>query len=133
MHETITAAPLISWSRAFPATPEQVREARQFLADILDGSPMTDDALLCLSELATNAAVHSRSREPGGQFRVRVERHDSHVRVEVSDQGGPWEPTSPHDGQNGRGLLVVTQLAPASGRSGDEHAGWTAWFEIEAS
>jgi len=32
MHETTTAAPLISWSRAFPATPEQVREARQFLA-----------------------------------------------------------------------------------------------------
>ena len=133
MRETTTAAPLISWSRAFPATPEQVREARQFLAGILDGSPIADDALLCLSELATNAAIHSRSREPGGQFRVRVERHGSRVRVEVSDQGGPWEPTFSRDGQNGRGLVVVAQLARDSGRSGDEHAGWTAWFEIEAS
>ncbi len=128
-----TTAPLIGWSRTFPATPGQVREARQFLAAILDGSPMTDDALLCLSELATNAAVHSRSREPGGQFRVRVERHGGHVRVEVSDQGGPWEATPLHDGQNGRGLLVVAQLARDSGCSGDERAGWTAWFEIEAS
>ena len=85
-----------------------------------------------LCELATNATVHSRSREPGGQFRVRVERHGSCVRVEVSDQGGPWEPTFSPDGQNGRGLLVVTQLARDSGRSGNEHTGWTAWFEIEA-
>ena len=94
---------------------------------------MTGDALPCLSELAANAAVQGRSREPGGQFRVRVERHGSHVRVEASDQGGPWEPTFSPDGQNGRGLLVVTQLARDSGRGGDEHAGWTAWFEIEAS
>jgi anti-sigma regulatory factor (Ser/Thr protein kinase) len=133
MFQTTTTAPLISWSRAFPGTPEQVREARQFLAGILGGSAMTDDALLCLSELATNAAVHSRSGEPGGQFRVRVERHDGHVRVEVSDQGGPWAPPASRDGQHGRGLLVVARLARDSGRSGDEHAGWTAWFEIEAS
>ena len=41
------------WSRAFPATPAQVREARQFLSGILDGCPVTDDAALCLSDLAT--------------------------------------------------------------------------------
>ena len=90
MRETSTA-PLIGWSRAFPATPAQVREARQFLAGILDGHPATDDAVLCLSELVTNATIHSRSREPGGHFRVRAERHGSRVRVEVTDQGGPWE------------------------------------------
>jgi serine/threonine-protein kinase RsbW len=132
MRET-TTAPLIGWSRAFPATPAQIREARQFLTGILDGHPARDDAVLCLSELATNATIHSRSREPGGHFRVRAERHTGHVRVEVSDQGGPWEPKSSHEGENGRGLLVVAQLARDSGRSGDEHAGWTAWFEIEAS
>ena len=89
MRETSTA-PLIGWSRAFPATPAQVREARQFLTGILDGHPATDDAVLCLSELVTNATIHSRSREPGGHFRVRAERHGSRVRVEVTDQGGPW-------------------------------------------
>jgi anti-sigma regulatory factor (Ser/Thr protein kinase) len=131
MRETSTV-PLIGWSRAFLATPAQVREARRFLARILDGSRAADDAILCLSELVTNAIIHSRSGEPGGHFRVRVERHGSHVRVEVTDQGGPWARSQPHDDQNGRGLLVVAQLARDFGRSGDEHAGWTVWFEIEA-
>jgi len=131
MRET-TTAPLIGWSRAFPATAAQIREARQFLTGILDGHPAMDDAVLCLSELATNVSLHSHSRQPGGHFRVRVERCGSRVRVEVTDQGGPWTQSQPRGDQNGRGLLVVAQLARDFGRSGDEHAGWTAWFEIEA-
>ena len=128
MRET-TTAPLIGWSRAFPATAAQVREARQFLTGILDGHPATYDAVLCLSELVTNAIIHSRSREPGGHFCVRAEIHGSRVRVEVCDQGGPWEPSAKEDEQNGRGLLVVAQLARNFGRSGDDQAGWTVWFE----
>ena len=132
MRETSTA-PLIGWSRAFPATPAQVREARQFLAGILDGHKAADDAILCLSELVTNACLHSRSREPGGHFRVRAETRGSHVRVEVTDQGGPWEQTARDDGQHGRGLLVVAQLADDCGRNGDAQTGWMVWFEIEDS
>ena len=33
------ATPLIAWSRAFPASPPQVREARRFLATVLGGFP----------------------------------------------------------------------------------------------
>ena len=126
-----TTTPLIAWSRAFPASPPQIREARRFLATILDGCPATNDALLCLSELATNAILHSRSRASGGQFTVHVQRQGDHLRVEVRDQGGPWTPpalTGPGE-QNGRGLAIVSQLAHTWGRSGDE-AGWTVWFEI---
>ena len=111
--------------------PAQIREARRFLATILDGCPAADDALLCLSELATNALLHSRSREPGGCFTVHAQRQGNHLRVEVHDQGGPWTPpalTNPGE-QNGRGLAIVSELAHAWGRSGDE-AGWTVWFEI---
>ena len=132
MHQT-TTAPLIGWSRAFPAAPGQVRAARQFLAGILEGCPAAGDAILCLSELATNAAVHSRSGEPGGLFRVRVQRHGDYIRVEVSDQGGPWAPATARDEENGRGLLVVAQLARSWGRTGSEHAGWVVWYEIEGS
>ena len=128
MRET-TTAPLIGWSRPFPATPAQVREARQFLAGILDGHPATDDAVLCLSELVTNAVLHSRSGGPDGHFRVCAEVDGSRVRVEVSDQGGPWERSAEEDEQNGRGLLVVAQLARNFGRTGDDQAGWTVWFE----
>jgi DNA-binding XRE family transcriptional regulator len=127
------ATPLIAWSRAFPASPPQVREARRFLATVLGGFPAADDALLCLSELATNAILHSHSREPGGQFTVRAQRHGNHLHVEVRDQGGPWTPPAlvlpGRAGQNGRGLAIVGQLTRAWGRNGDE-TGWTVWFEI---
>lgn len=129
MRETSTA-PLIGWSRNFPATTTQIRESRRFLADLLAGHPAVDDAILCLSELTTNATLHSRSREPGGSFQVRVERHGDRVRVEVTDQGGLWQQRAPDDDQHSRGLLVVSQLAQNWGRIGDENTGWTLWFEI---
>lgn len=129
MHET-TTAPLLVWSRAFPAIPAQVREARQFLSAILDGRPAAD-AILCLSELVTNATVHSRSREPDGHCCVRVQLHGSHLRVEASDQGGPWAQPANTDERNGRGLLIVHQLTCDWGRTGNDRAGWTTWFEME--
>ncbi|HVB44406.1 MAG TPA: hypothetical protein VNF47_17140 [Streptosporangiaceae bacterium] len=45
----------------FPGTADQVRRARRLLADVLDGCPVADDVILCLSELATNAILHSAS------------------------------------------------------------------------
>jgi anti-sigma regulatory factor (Ser/Thr protein kinase) len=112
MRETSTA-PLIGWSRSFPATPEQAGEARRFLTAILDGHP-ADDAVLCLSELVTNATIHSRSRQPGGCLTVRVRRRDDHLRVEVCDQGGPWTETAHEDGQTGRGLLIGNWSGPGN-------------------
>ncbi len=84
------ATPVITWARTFPAAPAQVGEARRFLADLLDGGPAADDAILCLSELASNATQHSRSARPGGQFTVRAQLDGPHLRVEVADAGGPW-------------------------------------------
>jgi serine/threonine-protein kinase RsbW len=84
-----------------------------------------------LSELVTNATVHSRSRERDGHFSVRVYLHGCRLRVEVSDQGGPWAQPAQTDESNGRGLLIVDQLARAWGRVGNDQAGWTIWFEME--
>jgi len=130
MREATTAA-LLVWSRVFPAVPAQVQEARQFLSTILDGRPAAADAILCLSELVTNATVHSRSREPDGHFRVRVQLHGTHLRVEVSDQGGPWAQPAHTNERNGRGLLIVDQLTRSWGLTGNDRAGWTIWFEME--
>jgi anti-sigma regulatory factor (Ser/Thr protein kinase) len=154
MRET-TTAPQLAWSRAFPAAPAQAIEARRFLAAILDGRPAADDAILCLSELVTNATVHSRSRG-GGHYTVRAELHERHLRVEVQDEGGPW--TWPRGGSNGvvgdtlslggkgghhhlteagerhgRGLLIVSRLSRDWGRHGSSAAGWTVWFEMDCS
>jgi anti-sigma regulatory factor (Ser/Thr protein kinase) len=130
MREATTAPPLV-WSRAFPAIPLCAREARRFLSAILSGSPGADNAILCLSELVTNAIVHSRSRAPGGRFFVHVYRRENVLRVEVSDQGGPWAEIPPGtDSGGGRGLLLVARLSRCWGRSGDE-SGRTIWFEME--
>ena len=123
-------APLLTWSRAFPATPMQAREARRFLSRILDGRPAADDAALCLGELAANATIHSRSRN-GGHFTVRAQLSEGCIRVEVHDQGGAWTWPAPADEQHGRGLLIVAGLARNWGVQGDSHTGWIVWFEMD--
>jgi anti-sigma regulatory factor (Ser/Thr protein kinase)/DNA-binding XRE family transcriptional regulator len=132
MSHRTPAAPLLTWSRDFPATPDQASGARQFLSVILAGHPAAEDASLCLSELVTNAMLHSCSQEPGGIFTVRALLHGSRMRVEVHDQGGPWlQPeVAGTERQNGRGLLIVDQLTAAWGRTGNHQTGWTVWFEI---
>ncbi len=119
--------------QVFPADASQVGAARAFLSAILADSPAADAAVLCLSELATNAITHSRSREPGGSFTVRVQAGGQRVRVEVSDQGGPWHPRgrASTDDQTGRGLLIVGRLAARWGCAGHSRSGWTVWVELE--
>lgn len=97
--------------QVFPATADQVPVARRFLATILDGSALTGDAVLCLSEIATNALQHSNSARPGGTFSVRAGFRRGRLRVEVEDEGGRWEPRPASDWQRGRGLLIVAALA----------------------
>lgn len=128
--QAITAPPAC-WSRAYPATASHVREARCFLAAILNGSPLTGDALICLSELVTNAICHSNSARPGGTFTVRASPHDGSLRVEVEDQGGPWAHGPHSDGQSGRGLLIVSQLATTWGISADSTSTRVVWFTLD--
>ena len=52
------------------------------------------------------------------------------MRVEVTDEGGPWGHERDGDGQSGRGLLIVGELASRWGRD-DGGAGRTVWFEID--
>ena len=117
----------------FPARPDQVRHARRYLAHLLEGCPVADDAVLCLSELASNAVVHSRSREPGGCFTVHARLDGNRLRVEVRDQGGSWQSPgrTSEDAQNGRGLLIVGQLAARWGCEGHSQSGWSVWFELD--
>jgi serine/threonine-protein kinase RsbW len=88
-----------------------------------------DDAVLCLSELVSNAVLHGRSHRPGGRFTVRACLDAARLRVEVSDEGGPWEQHEGGDAQRGRGLAIVAHLAPRWGLDGTED-GRTAWFEM---
>lgn len=126
-----TGAPQITWSRSFPATPQQVGEARRFLAAVLDGRSAAGDAVLCLSELASNAVLHSRSADPGAQFTVRATLKNDQLHVEVGDRGGPWLwPDTGGDQAHGRGLVIVSRVTTAWGRAGTPDTGWTVWYTI---
>jgi len=122
---------VLARSCAYAGRSDQIAEARRFLSAILDGCPAADDAVLCLSELATNATLHSNSGKPGGHFTVHAQIHDDRLRVEVQDEGGPWTlPVRRRDGQHGHGLLIVSQLTSGWGRSGNSETGWTVWYEM---
>ncbi|MGV9253250.1 ATP-binding protein [Streptomyces sp. NPDC003697] len=102
------------WCRAFPGVAEEVAHARHFVAALLDGRGPVDDAVLVVSELATNAVRHSLSGSAGGWFLVIICFGDGLVRIEVVDQGGERVPhlcdvTSQEE--SGRGLLLIASCA----------------------
>jgi anti-sigma regulatory factor (Ser/Thr protein kinase) len=117
------------YTGTYPADPAQVRQARAALAELLRGCPRVDDAILIASEFATNSVVHSASRD-GGEFTLRAEVHQDHVRIEVEDAGGPW-PGDPHDDGRPNGFDVVDAIAgpPNWGLDGDT-GGRTAWARL---
>ena len=81
---------------------------------------MADEVILCASELAANAAIHSRSRLPGGTFIVRATINSgNYAWVEVEDSGGPWAP-APSDPTRRHGLDIVRVLASDWGIDGDD-------------
>ena len=75
----------------YPGTAEHISSVRADLRPLLHDCPVADDVVLCASELAANAALHSNSRLRGGTFTVRilVSRGDF-IRIEVRDNGGSW-------------------------------------------
>jgi serine/threonine-protein kinase RsbW len=106
-----------SWARAFPGTPRQASAARQFVASLLDGSPLRDDAAVVVSELFTNAIQHTDSGKPGGLVVVQVSRWLLGVHVAVTDQGSRKRPVirdaDPERdlAEGGNGLRLAGHLA----------------------
>ena len=94
------------YQRTFHGRPDQVAAVRADAARVLAGYPVKDDAVLIVSELATNALLHSDSA--GEFFTVRMEFYPSYIWLEVEDLGGGWQVK----GSDGRhGLDIVTALA----------------------
>jgi serine/threonine-protein kinase RsbW len=94
------------YSRVFHGAPDQLGRIRHEVGQYLDGCPRSDDAVLIVSELATNAVRHTHSK--GAFLIVRCEVFSTYVWVEVEDLGGPWHPRQ-RDGRP-HGLDVITAL-----------------------
>lgn len=71
--------------QTFPGRRDQVSQARQFVADVLGPVSVLDEVVLLVSELCTNALLHTASGD-SGTFEVRVLPGRSSVRVEVRDE-----------------------------------------------
>jgi anti-sigma regulatory factor (Ser/Thr protein kinase) len=118
----IAATPASKHEQTLPGRPDQVRVARAFLATALEGCPAAADAILCMSEMATNAILHSSSGKPGGTFTIRAEiHHGDYLWIEVEDGGGPWD-TRPPDHERAHGLAIVAALASGWSIEGDASA-----------
>ncbi len=119
---------------ALPARPESVAGARQLTRVRLEswklGGDAYESALLIVSELFTNAVVHTASTRVVCELRCLGRR----LRIAVQDQGhqggGPRLRRSADD-EHGRGLLLVDALSSAWGsRDASDTAGRIVWAEL---
>lgn len=88
-------------------------ESRKLLAH-WDLAIVTDDALLVLSELLTNAVRHARVSR-GREIETRFSREPRGVRIEVHDAAQNWPQPRMPDDCGGRGLTIVAELAACWG------------------
>jgi anti-sigma regulatory factor (Ser/Thr protein kinase) len=107
--------------------------ARRFVAGHLGAWGAESEAIataeLCVSELVTNAVIHT-----GTHPTVTVRLDEDYVFVLVSDEGGRGVVRRPDEAQpddiSGRGLALVDALSSAWGAERTAE-GTTVWFELE--
>ena len=122
----------------FAGQAVSVGAARAWANGLLDGQVADDvreSAVLLLSELVTNAIVHSESgRRPGGQVTVFLAVGDGAAYCEVIDDGSdtsvPVICEASLEGDGGRGLWMVNAMADAWGFHHDDEAGNAVWFRM---
>jgi anti-sigma regulatory factor (Ser/Thr protein kinase) len=121
----------------FDPTPDSTRAVRHAVADRLPAwglDELADDAVLCASELASNAVLHARDgfelvmRPIHGGVRVEIiDRRPDLVPMAVPTVGTATSVTS--QGTTGRGLQIVSALASRWGFN-TSSAFKAVWFEL---
>ena len=121
----------MSPERAFPNAPAGVRDARAYVADALRGADpnAVDAAVLMVSELATNAVVHTTS-----PFTIGIDQCDHEVRISVTDEGAgtPRLRHAAASDTDGRGLSIVDAFAVEWGVD-QRPDSKTVWFTVPIS
>ncbi len=122
---------VVTVRRTFLGRPDQIARVREFVRLALGPVPVLDEAVLLVSELTTNAVIHTASGD-GGAFDVAVRRYPSAVRIEVHDAGSRRVPVPrPEDfmAEEGRGLDLVNLVADRWGHNGDQGSR-SVFFEL---
>ncbi|MGW2749154.1 ATP-binding protein [Streptomyces sp. NPDC001450] len=113
-------------------TPQGAHLARLLATEQLHtwGLPL-DRAPQIVAELAANAATHGRV--PGRDFRLTLYVVADTLRIEVTDTRGDCLPHLERpapDGESGRGLLLVSELADRWGVAHGPRPRKTVWAEV---
>jgi hypothetical protein len=116
-------------ARAFPGIPASVPGARAFVRAQLagQGESTVYAAVMCTSELFTNAIAYTASRLPGREVVVMVCLAGTWATVHVVN-AGEVPPCFRARGGLGMGLEIVGCLATSSGVEGRD---W--WFTVPAA
>ncbi|MFJ4338762.1 ATP-binding protein [Streptomyces sp. NPDC088915] len=109
-------------SVTLPSEPASVPTARRYVAEVLtdwgldEFSDQADAVRLIVSELATNAVLHTFGQSPTFTVDVRLERGEQlHVGVTDSHPRRPRRLPAAVQQDNGRGMVIVRSLAAESG------------------
>ena len=120
-----------SESEQFLPVPPAVGAARRFVDRTLVAWGVAGehaDAMLVVSELATNVVRHA-----GSPFLVSVARRGGQVRISVRDigRGGPTVRCATAESTSGRGLALVAAVSSSWGVE-PEADGKSVWADIAA-
>ena len=114
MHEYTSTVRI--WELTCPGFLEEVGRVRRWIRDVLSDSPRVDDAALIVTELSTNALLHSDSGNSSRAFFSLTLTHAPDlITISVTDFGGSSSrPHIQHPNTrilHGRGLALVAALA----------------------
>ncbi|WP_432094521.1 ATP-binding protein [Streptomyces sp. bgisy100] len=109
-------------SVTLPSDPVSVATARRQVTEVLtewglpEGAEAADTVRLIVSELATNAILHTFGQSPTFTVVLQLER-DETLRIGVTDSHPRWPQRLPAAVQqdNGRGLVIIRSLTAESG------------------
>ncbi|MER5643528.1 ATP-binding protein [Streptosporangium sp. NPDC002524] len=126
----------VAGRRDFPGVARSARAARTWVVELLRGqvaAETLETAELLVSEVVTNAILHSDSAGSEGIIVIWVGLGRDLVHVEVIDEGSatnvPAIRDTDDDSLSGRGLSWVDRLALVWGTDHAE-AGGTVWFRL---
>ncbi|MGP3948004.1 ATP-binding protein [Streptomyces sp. 7N604] len=109
-------------SVTLPSDPASVTAARRYVTDVLaewglpESAEAADTVRLIVSELATNAVLHTLGQSPTFTVDVHLDR-DEQLRIGVTDSHPRLPKRLPAAVQqdNGRGMVIIRWLTAESG------------------